>query len=280
MPGEISINTNSFGSMSSLADVLIIEVSESSLQFCEWHLVENRPSFTAYYSTKAGLEMSLTEHFLNAVKHFQFNKKNYKEVLINFTDKNFTLCPVGFYKLESARDILEFNVGPVGSKIVLTEELNQGIQFIYAVDENLKSILDKLYPQHQLKHSLTVLSKLFLNEEEFLQENVFMNIQADFVEILVKANGKLQLVNQYSAKTEEDMLYYLLFILEQYQFDPLSVRVTLAGNIEANNPLISLIKKYIKQVRLAKGNKTINWSLVTGMPQHFNYTVLNRLFCE
>lgn len=280
MPSEITINISPFGSITSLADSLIIDISESRIGFCEWNSVYAQPVYVVNYSTSGAISMSLTEHVLNAVKHFQFHQKVYKEVLVNYSDKHFTLCPRGFYKAENAREILEFNVGPINSKLILTDEINSDILLIYAVDEQLKSTLDKLYPQHQIKHSISVLSKLLLSEEELLQENILLNIQGDFIQILVKMNEKLALVNQFSVKTEEDVLYYLLFVLEQYQFNPLSVCVTIAGNIESNASFISLAKKYIKHLRLARGNKTINWSLLTGMPQHFNYNLINRIFCE
>ena len=76
------------------------------------------------------------------------------------------------------------------------------------------------------------------------------------------------------------VLYYVLFILEQYQLNPLTTNITVIGNIETTDELIISIKKYIKNIHLAIGNKNLVWANITGMPQHYNYSLVNRLFCE
>jgi len=97
---------------------------------------------------------------------------------------------------------------------------------------------------------------------------------------LLKQDHKLILANQFSIKTQEDVLYYVLFILEQYTLNPLTVNITLVGNIESTSTLITSLKKYIKNIRLGIGHKSTNWESISGSPQHFNYTLINRIFCE
>lgn len=280
MSADILLNTNSFGKLSDSTDTLVVEILDNGIMFCEMDTTQNQPLWVVNYPFESIIEMSLGEHLINAVKHFQFSKKQYNKVLVNYVGKLFTLCPAAFYSTETTRAILEFNVGEVGNSIVIADDINSDIKLIYAIDEQLKSILDKVYPQHQLKHSLTVLSKLMLSAEEFAKDDVVLSLQNNCVELVVKQGHKLLLANQYAIKTQEDVLYYLLFILEQYQFNPLFVNIIVMGNVDANAQLIISLKKYIKNVRLAKGHKTINWAKVEGMPQHFNYSLLNRVFCE
>jgi hypothetical protein len=141
-------------------------------------------------------------------------------------------------------------------------------------------LLNNLFPNHQLKHTQTILSKLFLQEEEFQKDDLLINIHQHCIEIIHKQNGKLVLANQFSVTTEEDILYYVLFVLDQYQLNPLLVSIVLTGNTDSNSSIIKTLNKYIKYIRLATGHKTIQWQALYGMPQHFNYTLLNRLFCE
>ncbi len=119
-----------------------------------------------------------------------------------------------------------------------------------------------------------------LQAEEQLKENILLSVHSTHIEVVVKQDQKLLLANQYSIKTQEDILYYVLFILEQYHLNPLTATITIVGNIDTNSNLIISLKKYVKHIRLAHGYKSIDWSGITGAPQHFNYTLLNRLFCE
>ena len=119
-----------------------------------------------------------------------------------------------------------------------------------------------------------------LRAEELMKENILIQIHSNYIEVIVKQEQKLVLVNQFTITTNEDILYYVLFIIEQYQLNPLTANLTIVGNVDSTSELVTSLKKYIKNVRLALGNKTIIWASINGMPQHFNYTLLNRLFCE
>ncbi|MCD6018139.1 MAG: hypothetical protein K0S53_1260 [Bacteroidetes bacterium] len=280
MPGDLNIDHSTFGQLSDMADCLVIEISDQNIGFCELQSEQNKPLFIAHYPLQDQLNHVLNEDLLHAIKHFRFSEKPYKHVYVNYFEKQFTLCPTAFYNEENNRTLLEFNAGPIGDKLIITDDVNSEIKLVYTIDENLKSVLDRLFPQHQLKHTLTVLSKLLLQSEELVKEDIVLAIHNNYIEVVVKQGQQLLLANQFSIKTEEDVLYYVLFILEQYQLNPLTVNITLAGNLHSNSSLVISLKKYIKTIHLALGHKGIDWSAITGAPQHFNYTLLNRLFCE
>jgi len=277
---SLETNHNSFGQLSDLADGLVIELSDSLIKFGEFQFNESEPLYTCHYPIENDLHHPLSKHLINAVKHFQLSKKTYKHVYINYFTSQFTLCPSTFYNPENNRALLEFNAGSIGNTLILTDDVNADIKLIYAIDEQIKSTLDQLFPNHFIKHTLTVLSKLMLSSEELVKEHIILEINDNYIEVVVKQDQKLLLANQYTIKTQEDVLYYVLFILEQYHLNPLTTNIKIIGNIDTSSPLINSLKKYIKNINLGMGHKTINWSNLKGMPQHFNYTLLNRLFCE
>jgi hypothetical protein len=277
---ETHTQSITYGQSSAFADTLIIEISNREFYFCEVESEKNCPLFLCSFPLDNTVNKSISEQLLIATNHFGFSKKKYKTVLVNEMSSQFTLCPTALYETDNARVLLEFNCGDTEQQLILTDDIHSTIKLIYTIDEALKSTLDKLFSQHQLKHHITVLSRLMLNTEELSKENMLISIRDNSIEVIVKHNQQLILSNQYSIKTNEDVLYYVLFILEQYQLNPLIVALTVVGNMEANSELIVSLKKYIKHIRLATGHKTLNWQYLTGMPQHFNYTLLNRLFCE
>ncbi len=276
----LEINHTSFGKLSDSADSLVIELSDHLIKFCEFNSSESTPLYICLYPIENTIQVSLNEHLINALKHFQFSKKTYKQVTINYFTAQFTLCPTAFYNSDNNRSLLEFNAGNTDNKLIITDDINTDIKLIYAIDENLKSLLDQLFPSHFIKHTLTVLSKLMLSSDELTKEHVLLSVHSNYIEIIVKQDQKLLLANQFSIKTQEDVLYYILFVLEQYQLNPLTASIKIVGNIDATSGLVISLKKYIKNIHLGLGHKTIKWSSLTGMPQHFNYTLLNRLFCE
>lgn len=280
MSTALQLHTTTFGKTSETADCLIIEISTGNIAFCELNASQNTLLFVCDYPIDPSSNLPLNEQLLASIKHFQLGKKNYNNVYVLMSHAQFTLCPINFYNSENLRSMLEFNVGNINQQLIESDDISRDIKLIYAVNEQLKSTLNSLYPNHHLNHSVSVLAKLMLSSEELIKENILLAIHGDYIEVIVKQDQKLILANQYTVKTDEDVLYFVLFILEQYQFNPLFVNLTITGNINSDASLITSLKKYIKNVRLVRGHKSLNWQNVNGMPQHFSYTLTNRLFCE
>ena len=277
---SFEITHKSFGQISELADTLIVEVSGDIISFCEIQSEQNKPLFICHYPIEDKTRDVLSDHFMNAIKHFQFFRKTYPHIYVNYSNLQFTVCPTSFCNIEHNRLLLEFNTGSATDKILLNDDVNANMTLIYAIEDDLKSMMDQYFPNHQIRHKLTILSKLMLSSDELSKDNMIMVVNPSHIEIVLKQGHSIVLINQFSVKTQEDILYYVLFILEQYQLNPLTVTITLVGNSEANTGLINSLKKYIKNIRLGIGHKSIDWIGIKVMPQHFNYTLINRLFCE
>lgn len=280
MNPAIAIQPHSFGNATGNEDVLVLSINERYFSFCEFEIVNTTPTRISHFLIEDVLKTSTTEQLFHSIKHFKINATQYKKIYINYSSALFTLCPVSFYKPEHARELLEFNVGSTTQHVILNDDVTSEVKLIYAVESDLKSTLDKLFPQHQLHHSLSVLSKLALNSDELKNQLLVIQINSNTLEVVLKDNNQLTLVNQYSVNSNEDVLYFILFILEQYQLNPLTVNIAVAGNISTDDTLILTLKKYIKHIKLVVGHKSIVWKNIEGMPQHFNYLLLNRLFCE
>lgn len=280
MSAGLHINHTSFGRSSDLGDVLILELSPDGLDLCEFNNSLNQPLYTAHYDLDAASALSVKEQLISAIRHFNPAQKKYQSVFVNYFTELFTLCPAAFYDPDHKRQLLEFNAGTSGDCIILHDDINQEIKLVYAVDEQLKSALDLLFPNHHMKHSLCVLAQLMLHSEELAKDQVLVNVHPSHMELVIKQDGKLLLANQFAVRSQEDVLYYILFALEQYQHNPATVSLCMTGNTDSHSELMLTLKKYIRHLHLGTGHRSINWQGVEGMPQHFNYSLINRVFCE
>lgn len=280
MSAGIHINHSSFGNASGLADTLVIELSAYSIDFCEINSDLNQPVYTVHADIDSGSPLPVKEQVISAIRHFRFSQKTYRAVYINFFTGQFTLCPSAFYDEEHKRQILEFNTGPTGDDMILRDDISQDIRLVYAIGEHLKPALDLIFPNHHMKHSLTVLSQMMLHSEDLVKAQVLVQIHDAHLAMIIKQEGKLLLANQFSVGSTEDILYYILFALEQYQLEPSSVELTIVGNADSESEPVQALKKYIRHIRLGMGSRSINWQSLEGMPQHFNYSLINRIFCE
>jgi len=262
-----------------ISDTLVIEITDDGFSYCGFSQHSNTPLFVNHLAIDKNSTQSLEMQFQAFVISSNVLKTSYQDVFVNHTNTRFTLCPTVLYSPENTRTLLEFNIGETSDSIIKTDEINHDIQCIYAIPELLNSTIDKLLPSHKSKNTLSVLCQLFLSAEEFSGESVLLYLYKNLIYIIVKDKHKLLLANTFHVNTQEDVLYYLLFTLEQFELNPLTIKLSIAGNTETNNPLITSVKKYIKEVRFATGNKSIHWENLKGIPQHFNYSLINRLYC-
>lgn len=280
MSAAIHTNHSTFGTPSEQADTLVLELSPYGIDACELDSRESRPLYTVHADIDDHSPLAVKEQVISMIRHFRFSQKSYRAVYINFFTGLFTLCPTAFYDEDNKRQILEFNAGPTGDAVILHDDIIQDIRLIYAIDEQLKSTLDLLFPNHHMKHSLSVLSQLMLHSEDLAKAQMLVHVHDSYIELVIRQDGKLVLANQFGVRSTEDILYYILFALEQYQLEPSKAELTVTGNADSNSELILSLRKYIRHLRLAMGSRSINWQSLEGMPQHFNYSLINRIFCE
>lgn len=78
--------------------------------------------------------------------------------------------------------------------------------------------------------------------------------------ITVFDNGKLALNNQYSAQTDQDRLYYILFAYEVLKLNPEEVPLKVNGHIIKGNTLWKLLEKYVRDVDILSSASTLQFA--------------------
>ena len=86
---------------------------------------------------------------------------------------------------------------------------------------------------------------------------MYVHIQTDNFQIIAAKNQKLLLFNTFDYKTEEDFIYYLLFVAEQLNLNPETLQVKLFGTISKESNLYQVAYKYIRNVSLFFDHNTI-----------------------
>lgn len=222
----------------------------------------------------------LTDLFLQFVSENIPNKGNYKSVMVNWLGNNFTLVPASFYDAEKAKEMLEFNVGGTNGELIFTNDVND-IKLIYSVPAELKNSLDKTFPNHNFKHIGYSTMKLFFTHFQLKNADIFLNLHQGQTEVLIKKDSKPVLYNMFNTQNDEDVLYYLLFSVEQFDLNPLTLKLYISANRATNDNLFTAIKKYLKHVDFTVSDKIIvRKEAFEQTPHHFYFSALNRLLCE
>jgi hypothetical protein len=263
--------------------VLVINISENGFQMATF----SKEPFTIGRIGEIMFEEALKDpvelghYFSQFVGEFDLGKKNYDSIYLNWLNKHFTLVPDSFYTPAKAGELLDFNIGHSPGESVSTNDIVGEAKLVYSMPDELKSRLDKLFPKHDLKHFGHTSIQLFFTHFQLKNADVFINIHSQHMELMIKKEKQLLLYNLFDIKSDEDILYYLLFSIEQFNLNPLTLKLSIAANRETNDELFKAIKKYIKLVSFVVSDKMIQRKeTFESIPHHFYFILLNRLLCE
>lgn len=208
------------------------------------------------------------------------NQKKFEKVNICILNNQFTLIPESFANATDINELLNFTNGQSIAGKSFTHKTKQ-CNFSYKLSNDWIDFFGKTFPNASIRHSGAVQISLLFEQFSLLSTNLFLAIHTSQIEISVKKNNQFLFYNVFSFESEEDILYYILFTIEQLELNPLSSKLVVAAELETKNSLIKSIKKYIKEVEFCVLDKSIQFQNNNNqLPNHFYFTLLNQHLCE
>lgn len=251
--------------------------SAHSLIFCEFTFdFKKIIEFAEIDFNNVHSNIQLSDNLRFVINNYRLTK-NYNKVFISILNSNFTLIPDA-YKTEINMEVLRFASGVEGNQKKMEHSLNN-ISFNYAIEQEQKQLIERTFPLTYIRHAGAVSLNLFVNLPQFTNHDIFLNINNSLIEIAFKHNNKLQFYNVYNYQTNEDIIYFLLFSLEQLNLNPLIVKIAVGGQIETSDTLIVSLKKYIKHINFVVGELSSLLKDKSSRPNHYYFTVLNQHLC-
>jgi hypothetical protein len=194
-----------------------------------------------------------------------------------------TLIPEPLYDAGSEKLMLDFNFGETKDEIILKDHLKL-IQTInlFSVPSLIHKMLNYWFKDISIHHQSTILINSLLTLNKYKQEKfVTLHVRPGDFEIAVTEGNKLLFYNSFQYKTNEDFLYFVLFVLEQLNLNPETVAIKVTGEIEKHNILYRSIGKYLQNVSIMEINNPYQFSYkFESLPASSYYTLFNQHLCE
>jgi hypothetical protein len=227
---------------------------------------------------------AVEEMFENVCSLHPWLRGHFASVNILFEDCRFTLIPLPLFDQKSYTSIYGFNFTKTFAEEVFYTALPvSDAVLLYGVPTGLVESFKKRYPIAQFFHGSFPLLTAFINKYRNVdnQGSVLANFRNDAMDILILNERKLQLLNSYNCKSDEDVLYFLIFAIEQANLNPETAELFLSGMIERDSGLHNLIKKYVRNVKFIKRNDDFRYSYTfERIEGHQFYNLLNLNLCE
>ena len=251
---QYAIFKNSFKNIIELADI----------EFKEAHL----PNYQAI-------------DLISIIVNNQFlNQKKFEKVNISVLNNQFTLLPEAFAQDLDHSALLSFANGENNASKSLHHKTKYCF-FSYQLPNDWLDFFGKTFPQANIYHASAINVSLLFEQFSLINTELFLNIHQNQIEISAKQNRALLFYNVFSYESKEDILYYLLFTMEQLELNPLLCKLSLASQLETNDELINSLKKYVKHLDFCVMDKSISSETIDNkLPNHFYFTLLNQHLCE
>lgn len=264
---------------------LSIQVSQGGLSFCIFDPQNKKylgiESYDFQYVANNKQLFDVLEKLIPSIEWLALPFESTK---IIFETHKSTLVPHVFFDNNKPQSHLELN------HAVETGELSQNdflttleAQNVWLIPENIRGLLRSLFPLAPIHHHGSILIESLLSINKNVPENqgVFVYVRKCMFDIVVLIDNKLLFFNSFNYQAKEDFIYFLIYVLEQLELNPESVRLTFLGEILKLSSIYDIAHKYVRHVGFGGRRQDYNFSYVfDDIPGHFYFNLLNLNRCE
>ena len=230
---------------------LYIQVSLQNFSYCVKNQVNNQViQFKSFaldpYKT---IEQQL-DVFFDKEEALQ---TGFSDVLVLHDNHLNTFVPTALFDETSLGSYLQYNTKVFPTDYFDFDSLTQNqMENIYVPYVAFNNYFLDVFGSFNFQHINTGLVQHFLNKStNNNQIDFFVHVADTHFEVVLLQNKKLLLFNSYEYQTQEDFIYYLLFVFEQLQLDPQKQPVKIVGNCVKESNLYQIAYKFIRNVEVA-----------------------------
>ncbi|MFI5203806.1 MAG: DUF3822 family protein [Flavobacteriales bacterium] len=121
---------------------------------------------------------------------------------------------------------------------------------VYAVDRLMYHAIVNAFPSAVFRHYSSICSPHFLRHAPRADNVVYVHMCPGAFYLVLKSGGKMKVCNRFVYRAPEDILYYLLFALEQAGCDPAATTLVMGGEVQKNMDALMLLKEFFALVEL------------------------------
>ncbi|KXX70022.1 DUF3822 family protein [Flammeovirga sp. SJP92] len=250
-----SVHSNSFD-VARLAEYsLHLRIHQSCLVIGVYDPENNECLALESYSYETAMNTTaLIVNLHNIVqKHSFLNAAFWKKVNIISALSSFAFVPDDVADEETEQNILKLSSKFSSKKDkVFKNATNFGASVVYALPSELEEWFNEMYSNSTISYNHYANS--FIQEVNNVAAGIHCYIDTDTICIInTNQDNSLSFANMFKYKTAQDMLYFILFVVDELQLSPKDTEIYIWGELNSNAEEINTLRKFISKVTF--GNK-------------------------
>ena len=259
----------------------MIEVSRNRFRFCIFNVPTNAFMWLEDYLVYSLMsDSSLLKTLKTVYQEHAFLAANYwKSIRITFNSPNFTLIPEEFYLVEEASKYLQLAAGRVltdKEQIFDYHHARFGAVGVFGVEKELMNWFKGMYPAKKISpvHLLDTLIEGIIQEEN--PNGLHLYFEEGFVSIIYFKENRLNFCNKFAYKTSPDLVYHVLFVMNELGLSPEETHVVFYGEITMFSEGYSLLSQQLKNINFAHTPKRLKFSQnFDELPEHRYFSLFS-----
>ena len=255
--GEIDLNKSE-------QYILSIRLSADGFSFSIHHPQNEDVSYTSYAVNSS---YSMTANVKKMLATTEELGRSYQTVNVLIDTPRFTLVPFDLFEDEQTEEFFHLNFPKKENETILCNILGKNnVALLFGVDKHTHQLLAEQFPQARIFASISPLLEHFhTRSRENNTKNLYVHFHASQMDVFAFDKGKLLLTNTFQCKQTPDKVYYMLYIWQQLGFSQEKDQLWLAGNIEAEEELMTELNKFIRNVKTFPKKENLSFDIQTLM---------------
>ena len=234
---------------------LSCEVSACSFSYSVIDIIDNQTVVSEKYDFHESEENHSISFYLTQIyaTHDFLKSLRWKSIEIIIDNQSFTLVPTDLFKKEYTIRYLQLAKGTL---ITNDEEVHTythedlGIVNIYSTDRELFNWFSDTYPLVDLKYQHKTSQMIDLAIFTSKAQTAFLYFGNHHFTMVITVNGTLKFCNRFDYKTAQDLVYYVLFTMNELEIEPDEIILRLYGNIKEQTEKFDLLNQYLTNVKI------------------------------
>tara|TARA_B100002019_G_scaffold32573_1_gene26504 strand:- start:280 stop:1104 length:825 start_codon:yes stop_codon:yes gene_type:complete len=246
---------------------LSIELSEKSISYC----IVDKNKYRCYLLFSQNYE---SQNLLKILNEDEFITREFLSKSISFVNFPNTLIPKELYNEKDKKNIFSVNHSLTNEELVI-DELKSKIINLYAIPNTIFQTVKNVIPEAIIRSNSSILINNFLSLNN-LQETMFLFLKDSYINIVVTKGDGLIFQNKFEYQTKEDLLFYVLFSIQQLNFSNEEINTVIYGNISKEE--YNILYQYIRNIKFGNKLKDISCSNEFNNIEDHCYNILYRQF--
>jgi hypothetical protein len=264
--------------------ILLLQTGIDALTYAIYNITDKTYMGLNYLPFNSLTEVQINNYIKKTLDEDQLLDFKFSEVVFQHLSFRAMLVPESLFDSKNLRAFLKFHYDVDDKDYIHFQELKSAEAFvIFSVPAQIEDLLCSKYPRVKFSHHTIPFINNALNLSDKSSSAPRLNIffAADFFDIMIVRNNKIQLFNSFYYKKYTDVLFFIANILNLFSIKPDTTPINISGNLQEVSELKNELKKIFKTINFEKFSPGFNYaSKLTSLEQHLFANLLNLYPCE